>query len=130
MCYNITWKVLIMNKYEEGDVVKAKITAIEKYGAFASIDDEYSGLIHISEITEKFVRDVTDFVEVGDIINVKILSIPKEHNQLKLSAKGFNDELSKNKKKKIKETVFGFYLLKTSLPNWINEKMKEINKKS
>ena len=119
-----------MNKYKEGDVVKARITAIERYGAFAAIDDEYSGLIHISEITEKFVRDVTDFVEVGDVINVRILSIPKEHNQLKLSAKGVNNDLYKNKNKKIKETVFGFYLLKTSLPNWIQEKMKEINKKS
>lgn len=121
---------VIMNKYKEGDVVKARITAIERYGAFAAIDDEYSGLIHISEITEKFVRDVTDFFEVGDVIKVKILLIPKEHNQLKLSAKGVNKGLYENKNKKIKETVFGFYLLKTSLPNWIQEKMKEINKNS
>ena len=40
-----------MNKYKEGDVVKARITAVERYGAFAAIDDEYSGLIHISEFT-------------------------------------------------------------------------------
>ena len=123
-------KGVIMTKYKEGDVVKARITAIEKYGAFASLDDEYSGLVHISEITEKFVRDITDFVEVGDIVNVKILAIPEEHNQLKLSIKDLNDDLHKNKRKKIKETVFGFYLLKTALPNWIKEKMKEINKNS
>lgn len=119
-----------MNKYKEGDVVQARITAIEKYGAFASLDDEYSGLIHISEITDKFVKDVTDFVEVGDFINVKILSIPQEHNQLRLSAKDVDNELHENKRKQIKETVFGFYLLKMSLPNWIAEKMEEINKKS
>lgn len=123
-------KGVIMTKYKEGDVVKARITAIEKYGAFASLDDEYSGLVHISEITEKFVRDITDFVEVGDIVNVKILAIPEEHNQLKLSIKDLNDDLHKNKRKKIKETVFGFYLLKTALPNWIKEKMEEINKNS
>lgn len=119
-----------MNKYKEGDVVEARITAIEKYGAFASLDEEYSGLIHISEITDKFVRDITDFFEIGDVINVRILTIPREHNQLKLSAKGVNDNLQENKRKKIKETVFGFYLLKTALPNWIQEKMEEINKKS
>ncbi len=118
-----------MNKYKEGDVVKAKITAIEKYGAFALIDEEYSGLIHISEITDKFVRNITDFFEIGDVINVKILSIPSSHNQLRLSAKNVNEGLQKNKRKKIKETVFGFYLLKTALPNWIEEKMEEINKK-
>jgi len=119
-----------MTKYKEGDVVKARITAIEKYGAFASIDEEYSGLIHISEITEKFVRDITDYVDIGDEINVKILSIPEEHNQLKLSSKDVNEDLHKSKRKKIKETVFGFYLLKTALPNWIKEKMEEIDKNS
>ena len=121
---------VIMTKYKEGDIVKAKITAIEKYGAFASIDEEYSGLIHISEITEKFVRDITEYVEIGDEINVKILLIPEEHNQLRLSTKNVNQDLHKSKKKKIKETVFGFYLLKTALPGWISKKMEEINKNS
>ena len=118
-----------MLEYKKGDVVKARITAIEKYGAFASIDEEYSGLIHISEITEKFVKDITDFLEIGDVINVKILDEVSEKNSLKLSAKAVNEDLEKNKKKKIKETVFGFYLLKSALPNWIHEKMEEINKK-
>ncbi len=121
---------VIMTKYKEGDIVKAKITAIEKYGAFASIDEEYSGLIHISEITEKFVRDITEYVEIGDEINVKILLIPEEHNQLRLSKKDVNEDFHKAKKKKIKETVFGFYLLKTALPGWIAKKMEEINKNS
>lgn len=119
-----------MNEYKKGDVVRAKITAIEKYGAFASIDEDYSGLIHISELTEKFVKDITDYVEIGDEINVKILDYSGLKNQLKLSAKDVNEDLYKNKKNKIKETVFGFYLLKTSLPNWIKEKMEEINKNS
>lgn len=119
-----------MDKYKKGDVVKARITAIEKYGAFASLDDEYSGLIHISEITDKFVKNITDFVEIGDIINVKVLDASKNKNQLKLSAKEVNGDLYKNKKTYIKETVFGFYLLKSALPNWIREKMEEINKKS
>lgn len=118
-----------MTKYKKGDVVKAKVTVIEKYGAFASIDENYSGLIHISEITEKYVRDITDFIEVGDVINVEILDISGENNQLRLSAKHVNNDLEKNKKRKIRETVFGFYLLKSALPSWIRQKMEEINKK-
>lgn len=117
-----------MSKYKQGDIVKAKVIAIEKYGVFASLDEEYSGLIHISEITDQFVKDITDFFEIGDIVNVKILLIPEEHNQLKLSTKAVNYNFQIKKKKKIKETVFGFYLLKTALPGWIEEKMKEINK--
>lgn len=118
-----------MNKYREGEIVKVRITAIEKYGVFASIDDEYSGLIHISEITDSFVKSITDFVEIGDVINAKILDASKQKNQLRLSAKNVNGNLYKNKKSGIKETVFGFYLLKSALPNWIKEKMEEINKK-
>lgn len=118
-----------MNKYKKGDIVKAKITAIEKYGAFAQIDDDYCGLIHISEITDKFVKNITDFIEIGDIVNVKILEIPEDSNKLKLSVKYVNDDLYKNKKRKLKETVFGFYLLKSALPGWIKSKMEEINKK-
>lgn len=119
-----------MNKYKKGDVVKAKVTAIEKYGAFAAIDDDYSGLIHISELTEKFVKNITDYVEIGDEINVEILDCSGLKNQLKLSAKKVNNDLYKKKKGKIKETVFGFYLLKSALPTWIREKMEEINKNS
>ena len=119
-----------MSKYKKGDVVKARVTAIESYGAFASIDEEYSGLIHISEITEKYVKDITDFLEIGDVINVKILDDSGEKNGLRLSAKNVDNSFEKNEKKKIKETVFGFYLLKSALPNWIREKMDEINKNS
>lgn len=119
-----------MTKYMEGDIVSAKISAIEKYGAFASLDEEYSGLIHVSEISEKYVSDVTDYLNIGDTIKVKIISIPEKHNQLRLSAKGLNDDVIESKRKKIKETVFGFYLLKSALPGWIEEKMKEISKNS
>lgn len=119
-----------MKNYKKGDVVKARIIAVEKYGAFAAIDDEYSGLIHISEITDKFVKDIFDFVEIGDEVNVEIMEEFTNKNQLKLSLKRVNEGLDKRKKRKIKETVFGFYLLKSSLPNWIKEKMEEINKKN
>ena len=117
-----------MNKYKKGDGVKVRITAIEKYGAFAMIDEEYSGLIHISEITKKYVRDITDFIDVGDVIDVKIIDDFIQSNQLKLSVKEVNGNLQNKKSRKIKETIFGFYLLKSALPSWINEKIKEINK--
>ena len=120
-----------MTKYKKGDIVDAKVTSIEKYGAFAALDEEYSGLIHISEITTDFVKDVSSFLEIGEIIKVKILDIPEYKNQLKLSAKAVEDNsIHKTNKKKIQETVFGFYLLKSSLPGWISKKMEEINKNS
>lgn len=119
-----------MEKYKVGDIVKAKIVAIEKYGAFAALDDEYSGLIHVSELSENYVRNASDYVEIGEIINVKILENNGKPNQLKLSSKNVNDDLYKLNNRKIKETVFGFYLLKSALPKWIDQKMEEINKKN
>ena len=91
-----------MNKYKKGDVVKVRITAIEKYGAFAMIDEEYSGLIHISEITKKYVRDITDFIDVGDVIDVKIIDDFIQSNQLKLSVKEVNGNLQNKKSRKTK----------------------------
>lgn len=119
-----------MQNYKEGEIIKVKITKVSNYGAFASIDENYNGLIHISEITDKFVINVNDYFEIGDIINAKIIEVNDEDKQLKLSIKDIENDYSTRKYRKLKETVFGFYLLKQALPKWINEKMEEINKKS
>ena len=119
-----------MADYKKGDIVSAKITSIQKYGAFAKVDDEYSGLIHISEMTEKFVNDINDFLDMNEEVLVKIIDDVKKSNQLKLSIKAVDGNTFKRKKRQIKESVFGFYLLKKQLPRWIEEKMKEFNKKN
>lgn len=119
-----------MSKYEKGKIYKARVTSIERYGVFASLDEEYSGLIHISELFDGFVKNINELVEIGDIINVRILDCSNKKNQLRLSAKDSGNDFTKNRKSGIKESVFGFYLLKLSLPGWISKKMKEIDKKS
>lgn len=119
-----------MTRYKKGDVVEGKITSIEKYGVFIKIDEEYGGLVHISEMTEKFVNDVNDFFDINDTVSVKIISDVTSPSQLKLSIKEVPNNQIKRKKRKIKESAFGFYMLKKNLPKWIEEKMKEIDKKS
>jgi len=47
-----------MKKYNVGDVVEGKVTGVENYGIFLLINDEITGLIHISELSDSFVRDV------------------------------------------------------------------------
>ena len=119
-----------MPNYKKGDIVEAKIVKLETYGAFAKIDNNYGGLIHISEITDKFVNDVNDFLDIDDVVKVQILDDITDCNQLKLSIKSIEGNELKRKKRKIKETVFGFYLLEKQLPKWINKKMKEFDKKN
>ena len=53
-------------KYEVGEVVTGKVTGIQPYGAFVALDESTQGLVHISEITYGFVRNVEDFLKVGD----------------------------------------------------------------
>ena len=116
-----------MTKYKKGKIVKGTVTGIETYGVFLSFDEYYSGLIHISEISHGFVKNIHDFVNVGDIIYVEILEVDEELSHLKLSIKNINYKKSTSiRKKKIKETSLGCKTLMYKLPIWIEEKKKNI----
>ena len=52
-----------MSKYEIGQIVTCCVTGIEKYGIFVNLEEYYSGLIHISEISSQFVRNINDYVD-------------------------------------------------------------------
>ena len=68
----------IMSKYECGKIVTGCVTGVENYGIFVSLDEYYSGLIHISEISTKFVKDINDYVNIGETIRVKIVEKDEE----------------------------------------------------
>lgn len=117
-----------MTKYKKGKIVTATVSGIESYGIFVSLDEYYSGLIHISEISRGFVKDINDFVKIGEIINVEILDIDEEQSQLKLSIKNIKYKKSeKTAKRKIRETPLGFTTLEHKLPIWIKESLKKLN---
>lgn len=109
-------------KYKEGKIAKGCVTGIESYGIFVGFDEYYSGLIHISEISNNYVRDINDFVNIGETINVKILDVNDENYQMKLSIKDINYRINNKKRNKIKETGSGFEKLKNELNKWIDEK--------
>lgn len=118
-----------MDKYNVGSIVTGKVTGIENYGIFISLDDGVTGLIHISEISNSFVRNINDYAEVDEKIKAKIIGIEDDGKHLKLSIKGL--DYSKNPKyiSKIKETKSGFSGLGRHLDDWIEEKYGEIPKK-
>lgn len=116
-----------MSKIRKGRITRGIVTGIEPYGVFVSCDDYYTGLIHISEISHGFVKNITDFVKIGDLIYVQILDVDEELGHLKLSIK--NIDYKKKvlvKRKKIKETTLGFKTLEYKLPLWIDESLKKI----
>ena len=116
-----------MTKYKKGKIIRGTVTGIESYGVFVSCDEYYSGLIHISEISHGFVKNVADYVSIGDVINVEILEVDEELGQLKLSIKNIDYKKSSlNRRRKIIETNLGFSSLAYHLPLWIDEEIKKI----
>lgn len=112
--------------YKIGDVVKCIVTGFKEYGIFVSVDEEYNGLIHISEISESFVKNVMDYSEIGEAIYAKVIEVDDNIKQLKLSIKNINYKLDG---KSIDNTLEnGFLPLKNHLNVWVNEKLKEMKK--
>lgn len=115
--------------YKKGDIVKGVVSGIESYGVFVKIDEDYSGLIHISEISNRFVRNISDYIKQNEIINVKILDIDKSTNHMNLSIKDIPYRIQNYKKrKKIIETKLGFKTLAYKLPFWIKENIENYKK--
>lgn len=78
-----------------GDLVNGKVVRITDKGAFVEFDNRKSGFLHISEISEDYVRNVNDHLKVGQEIQVRIIAIDKRKNRTSLSIKRVNDELHK-----------------------------------
>lgn len=116
-----------MTKYKIGSIVEGSVTGIENYGAFINLDDYYSGLIHISEISHGFVKDINNYVKLGDTIRVRVVDVDDELCHVKLSIKDVDYQITKPKRVKIEEVGSGFGILKDNLDNWINVKIAEIN---
>ena len=120
-----------MTKYSKGKVVRGTVTCIEPYGAFMAFDEYYTGLIHISEISKGFVKDIHDYVNVGDHIFVEILDVDNEEAHLKLSIKNINYKINgMPRRRKIIETPHGFATLHKNLPIWINKQLKKQKNKT
>lgn len=120
-----------MTKFVKGKIVEATVTGIENYGIFVSLDNYYSGLIHISEISHGYVKDIHDYVKIGDVIYVEIIDVDDQLSHLSLSIKNIKyKKQPKSKNKKIIETPLGFKTLSYKLPIWIEESLKKIEKTS
>lgn len=108
-----------------GDIVKVTVTSLENYGIFVKFNDKDTGLIHISEMSDKFVSNVRNFAYPGEVIYAKIIAYNKELNQYKLSIKSIDYRITKSKGR-IVESPNGFTNLKKNLEIWVQNKLKEI----
>lgn len=101
-----------------GDVVKGKVTGIEDYGFFLLTEDDYTGLVHISEISDKFVRNVNDYVHLDEEIYAKVIEYNENEKKLRLSIKNLDYRIEDRYNL---DDENGFNPLKEQLPIWIEE---------
>ena len=116
-----------MTNIKEGKIIKGTVTGITSYGVFVSCDDYYTGLIHISELSDNFIKNISDYVKIGDTIRAQILSVDDKLGHLRLSVKNINHKKNiKTKRHKIQETSLGFKTLEYNLPIWIENELNKI----
>ena len=77
-------------KFEDlsiGMILTGTIRNVTDFGAFVDIGVKHDGLVHISEMSDKFVKNPSEIVSVGDVVKVKVIDIDKERQKVKLSMK-------------------------------------------
>jgi predicted RNA-binding protein with RPS1 domain len=109
---------------KKGDIVYGIITNIIGYGAFVTVND-YTGLIHISEFSDNYVRNISDFVEVGEKVKLKVIEVDEAKKRLKLSYKTLNKV--RGIKGEVPKFTIGFKSLRDRMPQFIKDQ-KDIMK--
>ncbi len=71
---------------EVGSILEGKVTGITKFGAFVDLTEGKSGMVHISEISNTYVENVSDFLSEGQTVKVKVLAV-NENGKISLSIK-------------------------------------------
>ena len=113
-------------KYEVGQIILGTVINVKPYALFLEFDDGVSGLLHISEISDSFIRDIEKYGTKGDQMKVMIVSIDENNGFLRVSLKKVPQEEaysthSNNIRNVPQATDTDFKPLADKLPEWINE---------
>ena len=79
--------VMDIDDLEEGMILNGTVRNVADFGAFIDIGVHQDGLVHISELSNTFVKNPIDFVKAGDVVEVIVLSVDKKRNRISLSMK-------------------------------------------
>ncbi len=80
-----------------GDILEGVVKSITNFGAFIQLPDGETGLVHISEVANSYVKDINDFLQKDDPVKVKVLSID-DKGKIALSIKQSEVKKEQNKK--------------------------------
>jgi ribosomal protein S1 len=79
-----------LSEFQVGSTVPGKVVSIMPYGAFVDIGTTTDGLVHVSQISDEFVSDISTIVKVGDEVQVRIVSVEADTNKISLSMRSEN----------------------------------------
>ena len=82
--------VLDIKDLKEGMILKGTVRNVIDFGAFVDIGVHQEGLVHISQMSEKFIKHPLEAVSVGDVVEVRVLGVDEKKNRISLSMKGLN----------------------------------------
>lgn len=122
--------------YQTGQIVEGKVTGIQPYGAFVALDGHTAGLIHISEISDGYVQDISRFVVPGDTVRVKIIDYDSHTRQARLSLKALRHIHARTHRRSRIRTAalppmrLGFMSIAAHMEQWLQEADEEENNDS
>jgi protein Tex len=82
--------VLKMEDLQPGMVLQGTVRNVVDFGAFVDIGVKHDGLVHVSEMAERFVRDPLTVVAVGQVVQVRVMEVDRQRERVKLSMRGVN----------------------------------------
>lgn len=114
------------SKIEVGQVIDGKVTGIQPYGAFVALNSEIQGLVHISEVTHGYVKDINEHLTVGKEVKVKVLKVDEKNNKVSLSIRATEEAPKKQTQAPRQQSTqqqgdgsAGFNSLKGKLEEWL-----------
>ena len=91
-----------------GEIVEGTVKTITNFGAFVDLGEGHTGLVHISEIADGYVKDVSEFLEQEQKVKVKILNVDEQNKKITLSIKKVNESSRPNNNDYQKKTEISF----------------------
>ncbi len=112
---------MIMHKV--GDITEGTIVRVYPRYAIILFDDGETGLLHISEVSKKFILNLATSVPVGSIHKVKIMEIDEKNHSIRVSKKKVGDSYARHyyKKKRISPNEVDYSALRDNLAKWVEE---------
>lgn len=83
---------------EVGSIVEGRVTSVMPFGAFVDLADKQSGLVHISEVSSRYVKDINDVLKKGETVKVKVIKIGDD-GKISLSIKQAEQKKEKGPKR-------------------------------